>query len=395
MGSVYKKGNCWYIRYDAPRTIDGKRRQIAKACAGMTKKQAGQHLQEIECQITRGDYQTPKQQRLETFFDEWLTHARGGLEASTFANYGLLIHAHIIPALGTYPLDKLTPLDIQRFYAKLQQAGSNRNSKGKPLSAKSIKNIHAILHKALAQAVRWGLLAKNPADAVDLPRRQRTEMKAITNDELLRLMGAIEDIGKWRIPLLIAIGTGMRRGEILALQWQDYNQDQRLLVVRRALSHVTTHKIVVKGTKTGRVRVVTLNNSLVEVLNQHRDAMAYKKPNDWICCEEDGGHMSPHDFTKDFMRLVARIGLDITLHGLRHTHATALLAAGIPVKVISERLGHSSVIITQDVYAHVLPTMQREAAEKMEKIWKGEGIVNAGNDDNQFENVKQRLPRLR
>lgn len=288
-------------------------------------------------------------QRLGEYLEEWLTHTRGRLEPSTFAIYGMLVRAHLIPALGHYPLNRLAPLDIQRFYATLQEVGSNHNSASKPLSAKSIKNLHAILRKALAQAVRWELLARNPADAVELPRRTRPATKALTNEDLLRLMTAVERSGVWRIPLLIAIGTGMRRGELLALQWQDYDPEQRVLVVRRALSHVSTKRIVVKGTKTGRVRVVALNDSLVQVLNRHRETTKYNAPNHWICTHDNGEHLSPHSFTKYFTTLVRALNLDITLHGLRHTHATALLAAGIPVKVISERLGHASVVITQDI----------------------------------------------
>ncbi|HEY3376328.1 MAG TPA: site-specific integrase [Armatimonadota bacterium] len=135
--------------------------------------------------------------------------------------------------------------------------------------------------------------------------------------------------------------------------------------------HISAKHIVVKGTKTRRVRVVTLNDSLVTVLNHHRETTVHRQPDDWICGEEDGQHVNPHHLTIYFARLMRELGLKLTLHGLRHTHASALLAAGIPVKVISERLGHASVTLTQDIYAHVLPTMQREAAEKMEAIWGG------------------------
>ncbi|MHB9132914.1 MAG: tyrosine-type recombinase/integrase [Armatimonadota bacterium] len=339
----------------------------------MTKRQAEQHLREIESEIFRGVYQQPLDQTIEEYLAEWLTHARAGLAESTYGNYALMVRVHINPRLGKYKLDQLTPLHIQRFYAELLTPGSNRNSRQRALSPKSIKNVHCVLHKALAQAVRWGLRVTNPADAVDLPRLIRPETKAITNEELQRLMTAVDDAREWRIPLLIAIGTGMRRGEILALQWQDFNPAQRLLVVRRALSHITTGNVVVKGTKTDKARVVALNDSLVRELDRHRQATAYAKPTDWICTHADGTHLIPHAFTNYAKRLISSVGLDITLHGLRHTHATSLLASGVPVKVISERLGHSSVIITQDIYAHVLPTMQRQAADVMESIWTNGG----------------------
>jgi integrase len=161
------------------------------------------------------------------------------------------------------------------------------------------------------------------------------------------------------------------------LQWQDFNPTQRLLVVRRALSHISTKTVEVSGTKTGKVRVVALNDSLVQILTQHREATRYNGLTDWICTHEDGSFLIPHAFTKYCASLMKRMGLHITLHGLRHTHATALIAAGVPVKVISERLGHSSVVITQDIYGHVLPTMQRQAADTMEDIWTSDGAPGA------------------
>lgn len=161
----------------------------------------------------------------------------------------------------------------------------------------------------------------------------------------------------------------MRRGEILALQWQDFNPETRLLVVRRALSHITTKEVGVGSTKTGKVRVIALDDTLVRILEEHREATPYQKPSDCICSHADGTFLIPQAFTKYCGSLMKRLGLAITLHGLRHTHATALIAAGVPVKVISERLGHSSVVITQDIYGHVLPTMQRQAADIMEGLW--------------------------
>lgn len=371
MGSVIKRGKHYSIRYEGPRQEDGKRRQIIKACPGMTKKEAEQRLREEELKVARGEFRQPSPTTLAAYLEEWLLDIEFNVTETTHAHYALLARTHIIPALGSTKLDKLTPLAIQRLYRQLQQPGSNRNAHDRGLSAKSIKNIHGVLHKALARAVSLRLLDRNPADGVELPRCGKRRDNVVSPDEIPRLLAAAESAGQWRIPLLIALGTGMRRGEILGLKWEDFNPATHTMIVRRALGQIADDRVIVKGTKTDRNRVITLNPSLTEVLCRHRATTRHNAPSDWICAREDGSHHIPRHFTRAFERLAKSLGLTLTVHGIRHSHATALIAAGVPVKVVSERLGHSTVMITQDVYAHVLPTMQQQAAEKMEALWCG------------------------
>lgn len=378
MGIVYKKNDTWYIRFDAPRGFDGKRKQIAKSCKGMTKRQAEQHLREIESAIVRGEYQQPVGQTMAEFLAEWLSHAHASLEESTFVHYRMLVRAHIIPELGRMRLDQLTPLVIQRFYRKLQEPGSNRRDKNKGLGSKAIKNIHGILHRALVMAVRWGLLTRNPADAVDTPKMTRSRVSAASPDELQQILEVVESAGEWRIPLLIAIGTGMRRGEVLALQWQDYDPTAKTLLVQRSRTQIDTYNVVLKGTKTDRTRVVLVNDSLAAELDRQRIQTSFNKPTDWICCDAEGKPFIPKHLTRALESIVKSLGITVTLHGLRHSHATTLIAAGVPVKTVSERLGHSTVVITQDIYTHVLPHMQRQAADAIEKLWKPKGNATDG-----------------
>jgi len=372
MGRVYKKGDTWYIRFDTPRKIDGKRQQKAKACKGMTKRQAEQLLREIESSIVRGEYQQPTTYTVASYLEEWLVHSHGVIGDNTLANYAMVVHKHLIPGLGKIKLDQLESLQIQRFYATLQQPGSNLINKYSPkaLSPKTIKNVHGILHRALNQAVRWGIIVRNPADTVDTPKVSRRRINVATPEELTKLMAVIEEATVWRIPLLLTIGTGMRRGEVLALQWQDYNPMTKTIVIQRALSQISTDNVIVKGTKTDRARVVLINDSMVEELNRHKEKTLYNGPTDWICARADGKHHIPRHLTRAFERIARRLGINqLTLHGLRHSHATTLIAAGVPVKTVSERLGHSTVVITQDIYAHVLPHMQRQAADAIELLW--------------------------
>lgn len=203
-------------------------------------------------------------------------------------------------------------------------------------------------------------------------------INAATPEELQRLLNAVEGAGEWRIPLLIAIGTGMRRGEVLALQWQDYNPTAKTLLVQRSRTQIGTYNVVLKGTKTDRARVVLVNDSLAAELDRHRAQTLFNKSTDWICCDAEGKPYIPRHLTRALESIVSSLGISITLHGLRHSHATTLIAAGVPVKTVSERLGHSTVVITQDIYAHVLPHMQRQAADEIEKLWKTKGDATDG-----------------
>jgi len=204
-------------------------------------------------------------------------------------------HAHNIPALGKKKLDKLTSSDIERFYARLQGAGSNRVARGRGLSPKSIKNIHRVLHKALLKAVKDGHIPRNPASTefVDLPKQCRARISSASPVELQRLIADTEIASEWRVPILLAIGTGMRRGEVLGLQWQDYDPILRTLTVQRALSQITTNNIIVKGTKTDRDRVIKLNPSLAVEIERHYERTKFNKPTDWICACADGATTNP------------------------------------------------------------------------------------------------------
>lgn len=368
MGSILKRGKTYYIRYEGDHRPDGSRRQVMQACPGMTYKQAQQLLRERESERAHGDFIDPSAKTLEEYLLDWLEHIKGTIADSTWNLYRLCIHSHIIPALGKMKLTQLTPLQIQQFYSDLHKTGANRHHKDKPLSPKTIKNIHSILHRALAQAVKWRLRSNNPAEMTELPKVTRPDVHATDQAGLHALIAAIEADSKWRLPVLIALATGMRRGEVLALQWQDWDEERNAVIVRRALSQFLGADVTVKGTKTDRTRVVLLPETIADELRKHREAAIHKEPADFICCDFRGVPYSPKAFTRAFARLASTAGVAISLHGLRHSHATALIAAGIPVKVVSERLGHSTVSITQDIYTHVLPTMQREAVNVFEQI---------------------------
>jgi integrase len=202
------------------------------------------------------------------------------------------------------------------------------------------------------------MLSTNPADAVKPPRYVRPHIKTATRSQLAQLMVAI-DQSPWRIPILIAMTTAMRRGEICGLKWEDFSADRASLAVQRAIVQVPG-EVITKEPKTGRSRVISIPRSIVaELSDWHKQQLATGAAQDgWICTHTDGRLITPESVGKGFMRLTRSVGISVTLHGLRHTQATELIMAGVPVKVVSERLGHANVGITQDDYTHVMPHMQ-------------------------------------
>jgi len=372
MKEPYKRGNVWYIKYDEPRGPDGKRRQRTLACKGMNQKQAKQKLRDILTSIHQDAYVDPASMQFSDYLRKWLDSAKDKLAPQTHERYVEMAERHVIPALGGLRLDRIKPMHIQDYCSKALKTGRLDGKGG--LAPKTVKNTLGMIHAALTQAVKWQLLSQNPADSVDPPRVRRKEIRTATNADIAKLFDVIEG-SKYKMPIFIILATGVRRGEAVGLKWDDFDSERRTLTVRRSLSQVKDG-VVEKETKTDRARVVMIPEMLVSDLKAHRQEQERRKQilgeqykdEGWICAGLHGERMAPKWLGNQFTRLARSVGVNITLHGLRHTQATALIMAGVPVKVVSERLGHSTVAITQDIYAHVMPHMQQRAAEVMEGI---------------------------
>lgn len=373
-GSIQKKGKQWYaVIYDGVNPQTGKyirrwvpagtrRADAEKVLADLVQRSHGGETVVSE-KVTLGEYLT----------ERWLPIQQARLRASTFDSYRRNIELHVLPALGARPLDRLTVEDIDLFYAKLL-TGGRKNSKGpmKALAPKTVRNIHVMLNKAMADAHRKGTVIRNVvalADAPSLKARKRDEMKAWDADQLMDFLDAIR---KHRLhPVFhLSAHTGLRRGELLGLRWGDLDLDAGSLSVRQALVSVA-YDVQLSDVKTGAGRrTIDLDAGTVDVLKAWRIERAEEKggvqPTDteMVVAKPDGSLIHPDIFSQVFDRVVAKLAVpDISLHDLRHTHATLLLKAGVPVKVVSERLGHSNVAFTMNTYQHVLPGMQAEAAE--------------------------------
>lgn len=360
----------WEIRIDLGRDADGRRiRRWASFCG--TKKEAIAEKNRLIQVLSTGVDLNAERMSLTLFLDKWLeSHVSSRVSAKTLHRYEEICRVHLKPHLGHVVLAKLQPLQIQAAYSEMRRVGKRG---GGELSARTVLHHHRVLRQALQQAVRWRMIPSNPADLVQAPRPTRKLVHVLTQEQATELLELLRPSWLY-LPASIALHTGMRRGEILALKWSDVDFECGQLRVSASLEQVGK-SVTFKGTKTGKARVVAMSLALVRVLRTHKARQAAERlrlgaiyeDNDLVCPAETGAPLVPHILSDAFRAAVAKTPLPrVTFHGLRHTHATILLRAGIHPKVVSERLGHSTIGITLDVYSHVLPGMQEGAAKAID-----------------------------
>lgn len=372
-GHIRRQGRkSWAVVLDIGFDRRGRRRQKWHTVRG-TKRDAEQELSRILRELDTGTYVEPTRLTVGEFLEQWLeSHARRAVSAKTFERYAEIARKHLIPALGAHRLVDLRPLHVQTCYGEALVSG-RRDGRG-GLSAQTVVHHHRVLKQALKQAVRWQLLARNPADAVDPPRAQPTQPLALDEAATATLLRAAAG-SRLYVPVLLAVATGLRRGELLALRWEDVDLAGARLSVCRALEQ-TREGLSFKVPKTPRSRrSIALPALLVEALREHRKEQAEARLRfgpvyqdmGLLCPAVDGTPWNPRAFTKAFSVLARRAGFEgVRFHDLRHAHASHLLRYGVHPKVVSERLGHATVAITLDRYSHVLPGLQEDAALKVD-----------------------------
>jgi len=301
------------------------------------------------------------------FLDLWLEHMQGQVSPRSHERYAEIARKNLVPLLGGLALTKLRPEQIDQAYAKALASGRRDGSGG--LSARTVTHMHRVLREALQQAVLWHMLARNPADAVKPPKVERKQMSVLDTDATIEL---IEAARPYRIfvPILLGVLCGLRRGEIAALRWRSVDLDTGQLMVVASIEQ-TKAGCREKETKSGRARTVALPATLTEELRRHRAKQAEEllplgirlTEDHHVVMQADGTSLQPNTLTRVFTDFVQARGLKrVRFHDLRHSHATHMLAAGIHPKIASERLGHSKIGITLDLYSDVMPGMQAEAA---------------------------------
>lgn len=281
---------------------------------------------------------------------------------------------HLIPALGFLPLLALQPHHIQKYYANALESG-RRDSKG-GLSARTVHKHHRILYEALRHGVKHGVVIRNVAEAVDPPRPVNKEMVMIGPSDVRLILDSAKETPYYPA-LFTAVYTGLRRGELLGLRWCDVDLNLATLSIVQTLQQLRGGKYVVGEPKSRRGRrQIALSPSLAILLREHRARQEDVRrllgkpltPTDLVFSHPCGAPLRPNTITRAFRRISESLGLQgARLHDLRHAHATVMLQQGIHPKIVSERLGHSSVAITLDTYSHVVPGLQEAAAQRFEE----------------------------
>ncbi len=367
-GSVIRRNNGYGFRADlGPDPGTGQRRQVSRQ-GFRTKREAESALDELLSSVRTGSTVSRSATDVAGFLDEWLDGQRHRLKGTTLSSYRISIE-RVKRRIGKLKVQALTPRDIEGLYRDLLESGS---SNGKPLSAKTVRNIHVVLRKALSDAERLELITRNPAAVARPPAPQHVEQQTWSSEDLRDFFEQAADDRLLAIYVLLAT-TGMRRGEALGLRWSDVDLDAAEFQVVQALSTVA-YEPVFSTPKTKRSRrVVYLDGQTVESLRIHRRAQrkerlaageAWDRSNDLVFTNEVGELIHPDLLTRKFKAHAREAGLPrIRLHDLRHTYATLVLKAGVHPKIVSERLGHATVGITLDLYSHVTPALGREAAD--------------------------------
>jgi integrase len=368
----------WAIVIDT-RDANGKRKRKWHSFTG-TKRQAQNECARLISEINGGKYMEPNKTTLAQFFgfkDEegdwngWLGHMRSQVAPRTHERYVEICTKNLSPLLGLVILTKLQPVQIAKAYSEALASGRRDGTGG--LSPRTVHHMHRVLKGALSQAVRWQLLVRNPCDAVDPPKVERSKLNTYSLPQTVEMIEAVRDTRVF-VPALLAVLCGLRRGEISALRWGSVDLEQGQLSVVQSVEQMN-NSVRLKEPKNGRTRAVALSGTVIEELRQHRRKQAEEllklgvrlSGETFVCALPDGSMMQPTFITHEWVRVVETIDLPrVRFHDLRHAHGTAMLASGIHPKVASERLGHSKVGITLDLYSHVLPGMQEDAAAKMD-----------------------------
>ena len=349
---------------------EGKRRQ--KARLAESKSDIPRVVRQLEDELERGgpDLFRHSKTTLDRYLDTWLGIMKQNVGEKTYSTYEYLLRCHVRPTLGRKELQNIRRLDVQAVISSMRERG---------LSAKTVRETHMVLSRALKQAVEWEMLIKNPAANVELPKKTRQEMQYLSGEQAQRfLTEAMRD--KWGVLFCFALKTGMRPEEYLALRWSDLDLKKKNATVQRVL--IRKRKgggFIFAEPKTPRSRrTIPLSQSLVGMLEEHKQTQpdAHRFTYNLVFASDAGTPLSMRNLERrNFKPVLKRADLPgIRLYDLRHTHATLLLLAGENPKVVSERLGHASVAFTLDTYAHVLPSMQEEATEKLEALLSAQGL---------------------
>jgi len=347
----------------------GRRKQQWLSVKG-TKKEAERRLSELLHQLDTGTFMKPGKTTLAEYLERWLKdYAKPNLSPRGFERYASIIRKHIIPDMGSITLTQLRSEHLQKLYAAKLNSG---------LSALTVRYIHVVIHKALQTAIKWGLVSRNVADGVDVPRARRSEMQTWNEGDITLFLEAAKTTPYYAL-FYTALYTGMRRSELLGLKWNDVDLILGEVSVTRSLHHLRDGSYIFTEPKSAKSRrTIALPPSAILTLREHHEKQKLERvmlgipltDDDLVFSQFDGKPLRPNTITRAWTMLAARCGVKvIRLHDARHTHASLMLKQGIHPKIVQERLGHATIAITLDTYSHVAPGLQEAAAKRFDEAF--------------------------
>lgn len=361
-----------------------------KTCRGCVKinrcharKEAEKLLAEFVVEIEKGLYIEPSKLTFKDFVEKWIQdYAESNLDPKTLHRYKEILDSRILPAMGHLRLDQIKPMHLVEFYKNLQEDGIRRDGKPGGLSPKTILQHHRIISSILNDAVQWQIIKENPAARVKPPRVRKKKTECYDKEQTMALLAALDgEPLKYKAMVMLAIATGLRRGELLGMEWQDVDFENNTIDIHKASQYIPGKGVFVKSPKTEESnRLITVPASVMVLLKEYKKQQAEKKlkagslwkGSDRLFTTWDGRPMHPDTITKWFPKFLERHNLPhIRFHDLRHLNATLLIAEGVPLKNVSKRLGHSNISTTADLYAHALRSVDQEAADKLDDLFKG------------------------
>lgn len=361
-------GGAWSYRLDLGFDDAGKRRQ-RQVGNFATKREAQAALNEALAGLQQGAYVAPSKQTVREFLDTWIETVKPELAITAWTNYREVLKSYVLPHIGSVRLADLSAMDLKRWHGELLDHGRRD---GTPLAVNSVKLAHRVLHRALADGVRWNVLPVNPASSVRVPKGEHKEMSVWTSEEARRFLDSLEHDrlrGLWAL----ALHTGMRRGELAGLRWSDVDLDGGTLTIAQQRTTAGS-KTVTMAPKARSQRQLILADPTVSSLRKHLERQLIERfdagvawvESGYVFVDESGEPLLPQRITKMFAAAIARADVPtIRLHDVRHTMATNALAAGVHPKVVQEQLGHATIAVTMDIYSHVPQAVRREGAGRI------------------------------
>lgn len=383
-GHIRRRGQrSWEIKWDAGNDPATGKRKTRYASVKGTKREAEAELVRLMAAQKSGQAAEPSKITVKEFFDHWdRDWASLNVTAKTLERYRELTQLHVVAHLGATALQKLRPANLAALYTTLLREGKSPRRKPKAgeklknqgLSPRTVGHVHRVAHRAFGHAVQWGLITVNPAANVSPPPVASTEIEILRPDDLKKVLAHVKGTGLQFLTATV-LGTGMRRGELLALRWLDLDLDRSTLRVQRSLEETSAGlRFKAPKTKHGR-RTISLPAYLVGELRSHWKAqiearlslgLGKPSPEALVFPRFDGEPRSPDSLSKEWKAAATAAGAPVTLHALRHTHASQLIASGLDVLTISRRLGHGNPNITLTVYGHLFASTDDRAAKVLD-----------------------------